>query len=76
MNIISFIYNGCQLIIHEVQVTSSKLIDIIDYEYEKFKQHSQNKRVKKDLKGKMNHTNTYTEWQEYALTYDNLKGIT
>lgn len=71
---LSIVYKSFQIVVTEVKVTSSKLHDIMEYEYEKIKEHLKNARVKSELKSKMKHSNTYSEWQENALKYDDMKG--
>ena len=71
---LSKLYKGFNVIVLEVKVTSSKLVDIVEYEYEKFRESLRENHIKEDLKSKMKHTITYSEWQECALKYDEMKG--
>lgn len=70
----NFITHTCQLVVNEIYTTSSKFGDIVVYEYCSFRDYMRNRKRKRQLKRKMKHSTTYSEWQEHALQYDDLKG--
>ena len=71
---LSFISYTCQLVVTEFQVTTSKLGDIVSYEYKSMKDYLRNRKKKRELKRRMKHATSYSEWEEHALQYDDMTG--
>lgn len=70
----AFLGHTLYVLVAEVQTTTVKLVDVVAYEYKTFRESKRNNKIKRDLRRKMKHSNTYSEWQEHALEYDELKG--
>ena len=70
-----FIVRFCNVVISEAYISSSCLVDIVKYECESIKKSLHNRRTKKQLKEKMNRSNSFREWKGYAEEYDKFEGI-
>jgi len=58
----------------ETYDSGCKLADIVQYKCVRVKQYFKTRKIKKNLREKMDHANSYEEWQAYASEYDKLKG--
>jgi predicted acylesterase/phospholipase RssA len=63
------------VVIIEVVETSSKVLDIIEYECESYQESKRLEKTKSELKKKMQHATSYSEWKIYAEQFDNLKDV-
>lgn len=63
-----------QVVAFESYDSTSKLADIVKYKYMSTKKYFKTRRIKKELKTKMKHANSYAEWHSYAEKYDQLAG--
>ena len=62
------------MIVNEVQVSTSKFGDLAVYEYQSMKDYVRNRKMKRELKRRMKHATSYSEWEEHALQYDDITG--
>ena len=58
----------------ETYDSGCKLVDIAKNEVVSVKQFLKVRKIKKELRVKMDHANSYAEWHEYAEEYDKLTG--
>ena len=52
---------------------SCKLTEIVQYKYVSISTYLKTRKIKKSLPAKMNHANSYEEWQAYAEKLDKMK---
>ena len=69
------IFQVCKSITIEIVETTAKFIEIIEYEIEYISEIRKLTKIKHELKKKMMHASSYTEWKAYAGQFDSLKGI-
>lgn len=65
----------CTVCFSETYDCSVKVIEIFKWNYSSFKGYFKNKTKKVELKKKMKHANSYSEWKNYAHEYDQMKDI-
>ena len=64
----------CNVVAAETYDSSCKLSDIIIHKCILTRRYFQTRRNKKDLLKRMNNSNSYEEWKQYADEYDKMKG--
>ena len=69
-----FVFRFINVVAAESYITSVRLIEVAHHEYHSMRNVFRTKKIKKELKKKMSHANSYAEWKIYAQDYDKLKG--
>lgn len=74
VTLLMFVFRFLNVLAAETYITSCQLVEIIHYEYQSTKKFFKSRRIKNELKKKMNHANSYAEWKAYAMEYDKETG--
>ena len=69
-----FIVKFCKVVTNEACESTFQLYEILQYQYQSTRDYFRSRKIKKDLRKKMNHANSYAEWKIYAEEFDKLKG--
>jgi len=69
-----FVLKFWKVVANETCETTVQFYEILQYQYQSTKDYFRSRKIKKALRKKMNHANSYAEWKIYAQEYDKLKG--
>ena len=68
-----FLARFCTIVAAETYDCSCKLTEIVQYKYVSMTTYLKTRKLKKSLRAKMNHANSYEEWHSYAEQLDKMK---